>query len=105
MVSTRSARPSLRYSRIRERRWHESAARPPSSLRDDQAGWRPWIDLEQAGLAEQLWDGNTHLLIDQRRHRDVGQVEFPGARRIEQADLGQGQGESGSGPDGRSTGR
>jgi hypothetical protein len=51
------------------------------------------------GLAEQLRDGDAHPLVDRRRHQDVGKEEFPGARRLEQADLGQGQGEGGGGPD------
>src|SRR6516165_11941313 len=76
-----------------------------SCLVDQRVGWRPWIDLEQAGLAEQGRDGNAHPLVDQRWYRDVGQVEFPDGRRIEQANLGQGQSQGGCGPDGGSTGR
>src|SRR5215469_13679632 len=36
------------------------------------AGRGSWIDPEQAGLAEQLWDDDAQPLIDERRHRDIG---------------------------------
>ena len=64
------------------------------SLLDERAGWQS-VDPEQAGLAEQLRHGHPHPLVDQRRHRDVGQVQFADVRRVEQGNLGQRQGEGG----------
>src|SRR5215472_17914478 len=68
--TTKGRRPSAHARRSsaprRDARFSGSVAviPQPADRLDYRAGWRSGIDLDQAGLAEQLWDGNAHPLID-----------------------------------------